>query len=91
AVVGVNCGSGPESLTEPARRLVAARLGLVLAAPNAGLPRMSGGRALYDLSPDAFARAAIEFRELGVRLFAGCCGTTPEHLRAAGRVFRGSG
>lgn len=89
--VGVNCGGGPETLLAPARRLVAAGLGPVLAAPNAGLPRVHDGRASYDLRPDGFARAAIQFQELGVRLFAGCCGTTPEHVRAAVRALKHSG
>jgi len=83
AVVGVNCGSGPESLLEPARRLVREGRAPVLVAPNAGLPVITGSAARYDLSPDAFARAAIQFQKVGVRLFGGCCGTTPDHLRAA--------
>jgi methionine synthase I (cobalamin-dependent) len=87
SVVGVNCGSGPASLLLVARRLVRADLAPVLAAPNAGLPRWADGRPLYDLSPDGFARAAIQFQEFGVRYFAGCCGTSPEHIAAAHRAL----
>ena len=83
SVVGVNCGAGPETLMPAVVRLVTAGEAPVLAAPNAGLPEMREGRACYGLTPDAFARAAIKFREAGARLIAGCCGTTPEHLRAA--------
>ncbi|MFN3648780.1 MAG: homocysteine S-methyltransferase family protein [Armatimonadota bacterium] len=82
AVVGVNCGAGPGALLEPAARLAVARIAPVLAAPSAGLPEMTEGRARYTLGPDAFAAAAIEYRKVGVRLFAGCCGATPDHLRA---------
>jgi methionine synthase I (cobalamin-dependent) len=82
-VLGVNCGSGPESLIQPVERLVACGEGPVLAAPNAGIPTIHAGRAVYSLQPDSFARAAIELRELGARLIAGCCGVGPEHIRAA--------
>lgn len=87
-VVGVNCGGGPASLIGPAARLIAAGLGPVLVAPNAGLPVARDGRLHYDLTPDAFARAAIQLQDLGTRLIAGCCGTTPDHIRAAARVLK---
>lgn len=82
-VVGVNCGNGPGGVLEAARRLRAGYTGPLLAAPSAGLPTMAGGRAVYGLSPEEFVRAAVEFREIGVRFFAGCCGTSPAHIRAA--------
>jgi 5-methyltetrahydrofolate--homocysteine methyltransferase len=87
-VIGVNCGTGPESLLAPARRLVAMRLCPVLASPSAGLPEVVRGRATYALGPDGFAEAAIQFQEAGVRFVGGCCGTTPEHIRAAARALR---
>jgi len=87
AVVGVNCGTGPESLLGPARRLVAAELAPVLAAPNAGAPTLVDGRPVYSLQPDGFAHAAIQFQDAGVRLYAGCCGTGPEHIEAAIRAL----
>jgi methionine synthase I (cobalamin-dependent) len=83
SVVGVNCGSGPESLLVPLQRLAGARLGPLFAAPNAGVPLVSDGGVSYGLSPDGFARHAIHFREVGVQFIAGCCGTIPEHVRAA--------
>jgi methionine synthase I (cobalamin-dependent) len=85
-IVGVNCGAGPESLLEPARRLVQAGIAPVLAAPNAGLPEWPdglAGRAHYSLTPDGFAQAAIRFQESGVALIAGCCGVSATHLQAA--------
>lgn len=81
--IGVNCGYGPAALLDPVRRLVAAEVAPVLARPNAGLPEWQDGLACYALQPDAFARAAIQFREAGASLIAGCCGTTHQHLRAA--------
>jgi 5-methyltetrahydrofolate--homocysteine methyltransferase len=88
AIIGVNCGAGPESLLPTVRRLAAAGLGPVLAAPNAGLPELVDGQAVYGLDADGFARAAIQFREAGAQFLTGCCGTTPDHLRAAIAALR---
>jgi 5-methyltetrahydrofolate--homocysteine methyltransferase len=82
-VVGVNCGFGPGEMLDPVRRLARAAEGPVLAAPNAGMPTMESGQARYGLRPDQFASAAIQLVEAGARLIAGCCGTTPAHIRAA--------
>ena len=82
-VVGANCGTGPDSILAATRRLLKANLAPVYAAPSAGLPLMEAGVPCYTLTPDAFAQAAIQLREAGVLLVAGCCGTTPEHIRAA--------
>ena len=52
------------------------------AYPNAGLPSYTDGEFHYDGEPDYFRKSARAFREQGVRLLGGCCGTTPEHIRA---------
>ena len=83
AAIGVNCGFGPDTMLDPVRRLSAAGVAPVLARPNAGLPEWKDGLACYSLQPDVFAQAAIQFREAGASLIAGCCGTTDEHLHAA--------
>jgi methionine synthase / methylenetetrahydrofolate reductase(NADPH) len=88
SVVGVNCGAGFESLLEPSRRLVAAGCAPVYAAPNAGLPTQVAPRWRYPTRTDAFAAAAIQFRDVGVRLSGGCCGSTPDHIHAAVRKLR---
>ncbi len=88
AGIGVNCGYGPELMLPAAGRLVRMGIAPVLAMPNAGLPQLLDGMARYSLKPDAFARAAIQFQEVGVKFFGGCCGTTPEHLRAADAALR---
>lgn len=82
-VIGANCGSGPESLIEPVQRLLATQLAPVLAMPSAGLPTGEPPNARYPVQPGDFAEAAIQFSNMGVRYFAGCCGIGPEHLRAA--------
>lgn len=83
AAVGVNCGDGPASLMPAAARLAALGIAPALAAPNAGLPVSTSKSLRYALAPDGFARAAIEFQRIGVRMLAGCCGAAPEHIRAA--------
>ena len=82
-VIGLNCSTGPEHMRQPVRYLSEnARLPISV-IPNAGIPLNEGGRAIYPLTPDALADAHEEFvTKLGVSIVGGCCGTTPEHLRA---------
>jgi 5-methyltetrahydrofolate--homocysteine methyltransferase len=89
-VIGLNCSTGPEHMREPIRYLSEhARLPLSV-IPNAGLPLNTGtGEAIYPLEPAPMAAALGEFvREFGVRIVGGCCGTTPEHLRAVVETVR---
>jgi 5-methyltetrahydrofolate--homocysteine methyltransferase len=82
-VVGANCSVGPEVVENGLRAMAAAVPGLrLLGKPNAGLPRVEGGRTVYSVSPEdmgAFAKQAIG---LGARVLGGCCGSTPDHIRA---------
>ena len=83
-VIGLNCSTGPEHMREPIRYLGEhARLPISV-IPNAGLPLNTGiGEAVYPLEPAPMAAALAEFvHDFGVRIVGGCCGTTPEHLRA---------
>src|SRR5438132_2632830 len=83
-VIGLNCSTGPEHMREPVRYL-AEHASLPLSViPNAGLPLNTGvGEAVYPLQPGPMADALSEFvRDFGVRIVGGCCGTTPEHLKA---------
>ena len=83
AAVGSNCSVGPESLEQVIRAMKAARPGArLLAKPNAGLPQVVNGRAVYNVGPDTLAAFAAKMKSLGVAVVGGCCGTTPEHLRA---------
>jgi 5-methyltetrahydrofolate--homocysteine methyltransferase len=82
--VGANCGRGPGEMEDVARQLVDARPdGLMLVAqPNAGLPRLVGDHFEYDGTPDVMAEHAARLRDLGIDLIGACCGSTPEHLAA---------
>jgi 5-methyltetrahydrofolate--homocysteine methyltransferase len=58
--------------------------------PNAGLPRMTGDSAVYDVSPDDLAQAAQSYVQAGARIVGGCCGSTHEHVRAIAEAVRRS-
>lgn len=81
--VGVNCGVGPGATLEAIEELRDAISLPIAAQPNAGQPRNVNGRNMYlSSSPDFMASYARRFVKAGVRLIGGCCGTTPEHIRA---------
>ena len=82
-VVGINCGYGPEIVGPLLARLRALAPAAPLAAqPNAGSPRLSDGVAVYDVTPAELAAFALEMRALGLVYIGGCCGSTPDHIRA---------
>jgi 5-methyltetrahydrofolate--homocysteine methyltransferase len=82
-VIGLNCATGPGEMTEHLRHLQANSRVPISCLPNAGLPSIVDGRTHYDLTPDDLAEHHARFiTEVGVSVVGGCCGTTPEHLRA---------
>ena len=81
--IGINCSVGPDQMYEVLRTLTRLSPLPVLVMPNAGLPKTKDGRQYYDLSPQEYVRHMIRFVEdFGVEFVGGCCGTTPEHIRA---------
>ncbi len=81
--IGLNCATGPEMMSDHIRTLAAHSRLPVSCIPNAGLPENVGGKAVYRLQPEKMATHLKHFvEELGVQIVGGCCGTTPEHLRA---------
>jgi 5-methyltetrahydrofolate--homocysteine methyltransferase len=83
AAVGGNCGLGPAELLPAMVAMRAAAPGAVLVAkPNAGLPVLEDGRAVYRGSPGEMADYARRLTAAGVRIVGGCCGSAPPHLRA---------
>jgi 5-methyltetrahydrofolate--homocysteine methyltransferase len=80
--IGSNCGNGSETMVEIAEMLRShTRLPLVI-QPNAGLPENRAGTVVYPENPRFMARQALRLVEIGVAVIGGCCGTTPEHVRA---------
>ena len=88
--VGSNCGNGVEHMIAIAREFRASSRLPVVIQPNAGLPRTAQGRTVYDESPAFLADKARELVSLGVSIIGGCCGTTPEHIRALRAMVDGS-
>ena len=89
AAVGANCGTSLENMSAIVAELSAAAPGLPLwVKPNAGLPRMTGDSAVYDVTPQDFAGAARGYVEAGARIVGGCCGSTPAHVRAIAEAVR---
>ena len=82
-IVGLNCSTGPEHMRQPVRYLCEHARRPISVIPNAGIPHNEGGVAVYPLTATALADAHEEFvTKIGVSIVGGCCGTTPEHMRA---------
>jgi homocysteine S-methyltransferase len=81
-IIGLNCSVGPQTVLETIEKMVLVTTKKLSAMPNAGMPRDVGGRAMYMASPEYMANYARHLIQAGVRLIGGCCGTTPEHIRA---------
>jgi methionine synthase I (cobalamin-dependent)/5,10-methylenetetrahydrofolate reductase len=88
--IGSNCTLGPQSLLPILQELASAAGTLPGSAmPNVGFPRRMGDRTVYPRSsPEYFAHFAQDAAALGVRLLGGCCGTTPEHIRAMAEAVK---
>lgn len=80
-VLGLNCGLGPQEMAPVFRALWEDASIPLLLQPNAGLPRSQNGQAVYDLGPADFAVQMVPLAPMAT-LLGGCCGTTPDHLRA---------
>ncbi len=87
-VLGMNCLIGPEPMLPVFRRLAAASGCLLSVEPNAGDPRFDGTRTHYEMDPLAFSLFAESFVDAGASIVGGCCGTTPEHIRAMRALIR---
>ncbi len=83
AAIGINCATGPSEMDEHLRHLSRHSTVPISCLPNAGLPSVVEGKMHYDLTPEQLADHHHRFvTELGVSIVGGCCGTTPEHLKA---------
>ncbi len=86
--IGANCCVGPQPMYGVIERMVPHTRKPLAAQPNAGSPQLINQRLHYLTSPDYLALYAKRFAKLGARLLGGCCGTTPDHLRAVCEVAR---
>jgi len=86
-VIGLNCAIGPKEMLDALETIVTRTGRPVSLMPNAGAPRIVEGRTLYLGSPEYFAEYAKRFIQTGARVVGGCCGTTPEHIKAMRRAI----
>lgn len=83
AAVGVNCSMGPDQLESVIANMAGIARIPVIAKPNAGMPFINEkGEAIYDMDASRFAQCMKSLTEAGARIIGGCCGTTPEYIRA---------
>ena len=81
--IGGNCGNGPDELIPVIAKMRAAAPDVVLVAKsNAGMPELVDMRAVYRADPETMAAQVLEMRDAGATILGGCCGSTPDHLRA---------
>ena len=90
-VIGANCGDiDPAQMAVVVSELKSATSLPVLAQPNAGKPKLVDNETVFDMAPEAFAQGITECLRAGASIVGGCCGTTPEHIRAvAGLINKG--
>jgi 5-methyltetrahydrofolate--homocysteine methyltransferase len=82
-IIGLNCATGPAEMNDAVRYLGTNSTREVSVLPNAGLPENVGGVAVFKLTPEELAGYHKHFvQDYGIRVVGGCCGTTPEHLKA---------
>lgn len=88
--IGMNCATGPVEMAPHVRYLSQNSTRAISIQPNAGLPIMEGGKAVYKLGPADLARHHEQFvGDLGVAIVGGCCGTTPAHIKAVSEMVGG--
>ena len=89
SAVGINCSVGPDQLVSVVRNIKEAVSVPVIAKPNAGMPLIDEqGNAVYNMDPTEFAQHMKVLVENGASIIGGCCGTTPEYIRAVAEELR---
>ncbi|MDR6121874.1 methionine synthase I (cobalamin-dependent)/5,10-methylenetetrahydrofolate reductase [Bacillus sp. SLBN-46] len=89
-VVGLNCRLGPHHMLLALEQIEIPEHAFLSAYPNASLPAYTDGKFHYEGDADYFRNSAKAFRNQGVRLLGGCCGTTPDHIRAFAAELKNS-
>ena len=80
--IGFNCGLGPKQMIPLVEELQKYCSTPIIVMPNAGLPESINGKTVYNVEPCEFAQYMKQIAQLGVSYLGGCCGTTPEHIKA---------
>ena len=88
-VVGANCSGGPSTLLKPLALMEQVTDRQLCVKPNAGLPERENGRTVFGIGPVEFAKKVEPFARAGVGLIGGCCGSTPDYIKALRERFSG--
>jgi len=87
-VVGANCGDlDPAQMAVIVSLFKSATSLPTLAQPNAGIPKLVEDKTVFDMDPEAFAKGIADCLQVGAKIVGGCCGTTPEHIRAVAEML----
>lgn len=81
-ILSANCSAGPEGLLKVAERLLKVTNLPVMIMPNAGMPVLENGKAVYKMTPEDFSTHLAKAFKLGISIVGGCCGTNPKHIKA---------
>ncbi len=79
---GCNCSTGPEAMVDIIRKIKPYATIPLLAKPNAGFPRLSGGKTIFTMNSKEFAKYSVDLVKAGANILGGCCGTDPEYIKA---------
>ncbi len=86
--VGINCSLGPKEVLPFVEDMLKVSRVPIMVQPNAGLPQMEDGKTVYKILPDDFAHYIHKMLDMGVKVVGGCCGTTPEHIKAVKQIIQ---
>ena len=81
-VIGANCGNGIERMIEIASKMRNSTDQPMMINCNAGIPSLVSGEILYPETPEYMAEQFMKLKDVGVNIIGGCCGTSPEHIKA---------
>lgn len=86
--IGMNCSLGPKKMNEILKTFAKYSSTPLMLSPNAGLPRSEGGKIVFDVSAEEYAKEMRISAEIGAAVIGGCCGTTPEYIRCAVELLK---
>ena len=84
--VGCNCSTGPENMVEFIAAMKPYATVPLVAKPNAGVPRLEGGKTIFDMDAGTFASFGRKLAAAGANMLGGCCGTTPAHIKKLAQI-----
>jgi 5-methyltetrahydrofolate--homocysteine methyltransferase len=85
--VGCNCSTGPEKMVEFIAAMKSYATVPLVAKPNAGMPRLEGGKTVFEMDAKTFASFGRDLAKVGANMLGGCCGTTPAHIQQLSRTI----